>query len=307
MSQSLLDRVKAKRQSFAAKSNQLRPMTLQSAKNLVRILPNWAGTPDGDFFHDFANHYIKDAKGNMLAVYICTEGTFGRACDVCSELATILAETTDDAAIDLLKEARAGNRILVNAIIPTGSHPNAKTDPVLLSLPPTVFDMMLAAAEEAMESDSVNIFDLAAGHDFAVTKSGSGRDTKYGVTLSLKARKIDANVLEKAIDLDKYVEQEFEQGKLKALAQLRAVAIRSGVSLAALPGPSGTIEGFSRPGGGNSAALSAARPLDTDDVIEVDVTTVRAAKPSPKVESIPEASSESEIDEIEALLAELGQ
>jgi hypothetical protein len=322
---SLLDAIKNKRQAIAAKSGRERPAKLTSAKNMVRVLPRWDGDENGVFFQDFGQHFIKDKAGNIQAVYICTATTFGRPCDVCAQIAEISATTTDEDMVKVLSEAKSSSRMLVNAIYMNGTHANAKTEPVLLELPVTVVNDILGIMETYLEDHDLNLISLKDGYDVVITKSGTGRDTKYTVTPSPKAREIPAETLSKARDLEAYAKQEYDAGLQKAIASLKAVTNGS------LTGPSGAAYGTpaNRPAlsapTGNAATLAGTAPIDMDsleiDMAELDAVANAAAPTTPAptpapaaapaVETVaapsaPAANLSSELDELDALMREAG-
>jgi gp32 DNA binding protein like len=307
---SLLDAIKNKRSALAAKSGRERAVKLSSNKNLIRLLPNWTGAADGEFSQDFGQHFIKDKAGKIQAVYICTATTFGKQCEVCNEIARHAAETTDEDMVKVLSEARSSSRVLVNAIYMNGAHANAKTDPVLLELPPSVFGMILGIAETYLEDHGINIFDLAEGYDLVVNKTGSGRDTEYTVVAAPKPRAIPANTLEKARDLNAYAQQEYQAGLQKAIASLGAVMGGSGAPQ--LTGPSGGTPAQKPTAAQNLAAQA---PVDFDDVLEGELggdAPFPPADPAPVVQkpvvqkqaaaAAPAANVSDDLSELDALL-----
>jgi hypothetical protein len=313
---SLLESIKNKRQAIAAKSGRERPAKLTSAKNMIRLMPNWAGDENGSFSQDFGQHFIKDKNEAIQAVYICTATTFGRECAVCSEIARHSAEITDEDQAKILSDARSSSRVLVNAIYINGTHANAKTDPVLLELPVSVFNDILGIMENYLEDHDLNILDLKEGYDLVINKSGSGRETKYTVTPSPKARAIPAETLAKCKDLDAYAKQEYDAGLQKAIASLSAVVGRSS-STPALAGPKPDA-----PVRTQQQALSEQEPVNMD-VLEADYAEVPTdneppfdtqeeapvtrAKPAakPAAKPTPVATVDADLDDLDALVAEL--
>ncbi len=302
----LLERIKQSRQAIEAKKGRERPVKLGSQKNLVRILPNWKGEEDGEFSQEFGQHFIKDKAGNIQAVYICTATTFGDQCPVCAEIARHSTEVEDEDMVRVLSEARSSSRILVNAIYMNGSHPNAKTEPVLLELPPSVFGDVLGIAESYLEDFELNIFDLEGGYDLVITKSGSGRETRYNVTPAPKPRAIPADVLQKARDLNAYAKQEYDAGLQKALTSLNAV-----MGGRALPAPGGNKQIAQDKTESSSEKLANTAPVDMSDmeVIDGDFKEVEAPTPT-TVENKKAANTEPTVDddlaELDALLEEMG-
>ena len=315
---SLLEAIKNKRQAIAAKSGRERPTRLTSAKNIVRILPRWDGDQEGVFYQDFGQHFIKDKSGKVIAVYICTATTFGQECQVCAEIARHSASTVDEEMVQVLSEARSSSRVLVNAIYRNGTHANAKTDPVLLELPVSVLNDVLGIMETYLEDHDLNLISMAEGYDVVITKTGTGRDTKYTVTPSPKASEVPAEALSKCRNLEDYAKQEYDAGLQKALASLSAVA-----GGPALPGANGPMRTLSGPSAAPAAtptaeAPTAAQKLASQEPIDMDAleaeleaddvpTPAPAAAPAPaprKPAPAPAAEIDDDLADLDALLEE---
>ncbi|WEU67339.1 AAA family ATPase [Xanthomonas phage JGB6] len=59
--------------------------------------------------------------------------------------------TSDDDLLKTLKEGKSSKRVLVNALyLKGGKNDNADSVPVVLELPPTVFDSILATAQHSL-------------------------------------------------------------------------------------------------------------------------------------------------------------
>ena len=70
-------------------------------------------------------------------------------------------------------------------------------------------------------AEGVNIFDPDGGHDIIIRRQGSGRNTTYTVMAAPTASAIDKGYLEKAENLEDYVNQINEEKMRTALAALR--------------------------------------------------------------------------------------
>lgn len=220
---SLLEKINRERAKLQ-RGNANRPEKISSEKNLIRILPSWDGTVEGDFHQYWGQHFIKDTAGNLKAVYICTQTVFDEPCEVCNMIAQGAAATADEEILKALKEARSSNRVLVNALyLKGGKNDNPTTQPVVLELAPTVFDMILAAAQAYMEED-VNVFSLEEGVNFIVERTGTGFNTEYKVTPAPKSTKIDASVMDKVRNLRDWARQESETELNKAVTSVRVIA-----------------------------------------------------------------------------------
>lgn len=265
---SLLDLINQSRAKLQ-RGNVNRPEKISSDKNLVRILLHDVnGAPQ--LYQDWGQHFIKDQTGTLKAVYVCTQTNFDEPCAVCDALAEAQARTGDEELLKTLKDARSSKRILVNALyLKGGKHDNPETNPVVLDLPPTVWDAILATAGAFME-EGVNVFDEAEGHNFIIEKTGTGMNTEYKVTPSPKATAIKdaAGVKDKMKDLAAWARQESEAEKAKAVTSVRVISgtmdyASAGAGRAALPAPSS---------GSRLSAVSA-------DAIDADFVEVPSTKP----------------------------
>lgn len=219
---SLMDLIKSKK---AAINSGKRQKTIKPAdgRNRYRLLPGWrlkleAGELSGDptFYHDFGQHFIKDESGEMKAVYICTDKTFGKPCGVCNTIDTAIRSSSDDAMIKVMKEAKATGRILVNVLELDGDTPN---DPQILELAPSAF------------ADVLNIFtewgdisDLDEGKDIIIERSGKGIGTRYSVQIAAKSKTVAMDVWKKVANLDEYVAQESEEQAARAISNVKNIA-----------------------------------------------------------------------------------
>lgn len=212
-SKKLLEMVKSKHKAMARRE---RTVKCNPGKNRVRILPGWRAEQQEVFWHDFGQHYIKGDDGEVKAVYVCAEKTFGKPCTVCSSLAKAIKSSRDDTVVALLGDAKASERILVNALMLDGDDP---ATPVILELPPTVFKGVLALFEEWG-----NVIDSAEGRDLIITREGKGIGTKYTVSPAAKQSSLPTGVMGKLHNLDEYVAQENAEQQGRAIAAISSIA-----------------------------------------------------------------------------------
>lgn len=224
----LLALLKDKQQQLASR-NRAKTAKIPDGRSRWRILPSWRGGGDDQFWHDFAAHYVKNAKGEMQAVYVCVDKTYGRPCEICDAVAHAVKHATDDATMELLAQAKANGRVLVNAIHLDGPNP---TTVQILELAPTAFGMIVGIAAEYEEAGE-SIFDVTAGKDLVITREGAGKQTKYSVMPAAKTTPVGKDVLTKLHNLDDYVKQESSEQHLRAINAVRNVS-------GALPAPAGT-------------------------------------------------------------------
>ncbi|NQZ54730.1 MAG: hypothetical protein HRT93_10840 [Piscirickettsiaceae bacterium] len=267
---------KAIQQSSGRRQKTVKPV---SGKNKFRILPN-PGDEEGQFWQDFGQHFIKDTNDKLQAVYMCVEKTHERACPICEGIAQGINEAGDDEIIEALKESRSSSRVLVNALHLDGE--DAKT-PVILELSPTTFEKVLELMEEYG-----NVTSLSEGIDILITRSGTGLNTEYSVLPAAKSKPVDAAVLKNLHNLGEYVEQEYDEGRNKAIA---AVSNVSGLMLAAPPADKPLAKSLSAP---------------VEDSLDDDMYAESSAEEPKKEEAIAKADSdEISDDELDDMLASL--
>ncbi|MBE0438111.1 MAG: hypothetical protein IBX56_20210 [Methylomicrobium sp.] len=182
-------------------------------KSKWRILPSWRGLEEPLFTHAFGQHFIKDKNGEMVAVHVCLDKTYGKSCPICESLARGIRNAESDETLNLLKEAQSSGTFLMNALRIDGDEP---TVPVLLSLSPTTYEKVLDLIDQYAE-EGVDLLDVNEGYDVVISRTGKGLNTKYDLNAAVKPSKIPKSVLENLHDLDLYVKQEREADEQKAL------------------------------------------------------------------------------------------
>ena len=261
----MMQMLKDKKQSLKKSEKTVK---LAAGDNRVRILPGWrsidqkTGTVDADgdptFFHEFGQHYIKDAAGQMQAVYLCTNATFDKPCEVCSALSAASRHVTNDEDQKVLEEARANRVTLVNALLLDSTSPNT---PVILELKYSIFSKVIGIMEEWEASP----LDPENGQIFVMSRNGTGILTKYDVSLSPKKHRIAPEVLMKVVNLDEYVKQESAEQQRKAVSAVNALV---GIGFAPA----------ARSDSPTSVALPAPAAAAFSDVPDFPATPVAAAK-----------------------------
>lgn len=198
--------------------NRPRPEKLRDGKNRYRILPSWRKDGDETFFHSFGQHFIKNDKGEIVAVYICNSRTFGKTCEVCDSMRDALRSAATEEMRDMIKDWGASSLTLVNMIHRDGKDGEK---PMLFGLPTSVFDDIFKIAEEYWRENQVMIQDLKEGLDLIIERSGNGKNnTKYTVMVAPKSKPVDPSVMDRVVDIDEYVKQASEQGLQRALSEI---------------------------------------------------------------------------------------
>lgn len=305
---SLLDLIN-KRKAAVSQVKTLKP---NPGRNRYRILPSWRG-PDQQFWMDFGQHFIKDATGQVKAVYVCADKTFSKPCAVCDAIAHGIMASTDDLTKKRLEEARSTARVLLNVLHLDGPTPGQVQ---ILEIAPTVFNGNKGVGGIISQfTDWPDMIDLEKGADVIIEKSGTGKDTRYGVSV-VPGKPVDPSVMSQLHDLDKFVQQENDSGRNRALMSVSAI---SGV----LPAPSAASIETPNPGiftPVKSPAAAATSFTPSDDFEDIDAQQAAAlveletrsdtakaaavaATSSPPFDIAPEASSDPDLDD---LLKDLG-
>lgn len=264
----LSDLLKQKKQDLAAASGRGKKVAkIPDGKSRWRILASWRGAGEAQFWHDFGQHFVKNAANVLTAVYVCTEKTFGRPCPICEAIAAGTAGATDDMTMKLMKEARSAAKILVNAIHLDGPNP---TEVQILELGPTAFGMVCDIAQEYEENGDA-LFD----HDLIFGREGTGLNTKYTVmAAAVNKGAIPANP--KLNDLDAYVQQESQAAETKALNSVRTIA-------GLLPAPARTS------GLPVAAATAATLVTEEDEYATAPAPSKRAMPADDEITDVPDS------------------
>lgn len=264
----LMSLMKDKKASMARKDKASRP---KPGANRIVLLPGWRKEEQHVWFHEFGQHFLKNAAGEIKAVYPCAEATYGKPCAVCDGLAQAMRSTKDDELIKMLGEAKAGRDIMINALDLGGENPNT---PVPYAIKRGVFSDLVTLIEEW----GVQVFQK----ELVLTREGKGLNTKYSIQISPKDAVVPAAVLGALVDLDDYVKQESEEQQTRALSVIG--------QLVGLPAPTGSSTNADRPLTTSSALL-----LDNDQeagLLEMELT----GKGNPTPTAASTVSLEEELD-----------
>jgi hypothetical protein len=252
----LMAGIKAKKQSLVRRE---RAVSFKAGKTRIRVAPGWRPGEEHVWSHDFGQHFIKDAAGEIQAVYVCTDATFGKPCEVCGAVKHAMRAAESDEKSKMIAQAASGKTTLVNAFHLDSEEPNT---PKVTQVPSTLLTQLL----EIAETQPLEFFDLEKGHDIVVTRTGTNKnDTRYHAQMSIKpGTPIPAAALSKLTNLDEYVAQENEEQQRRAIGAINSIA---GV----LPAPSApmTTAGAlaappTAPITARAAATTAPDPLDTE-------------------------------------------
>lgn len=210
----LMELMKKKKQALKQKPKTLKP---NSGANRYILLPGWRKGEEHIWFHDFGQHYVKNAAGEIQAVYVCADKTYGNPCPICDGLSKAIKMTSDDDTVALLKEAASGQSYLFN-VLALDSDDDAT--PQILEVRKSVFSQIVDLIEEW----GAAVFDPESPQIITITRDGKGLNTKYTVQISPKKHTLPKGTMSKLNNLDDYVRQENEEQQRRALSAINNVA-----------------------------------------------------------------------------------
>jgi hypothetical protein len=268
----LLELLRSKQKELSAKKSRDNTVKLPNGSSRWRILSHWSGDENAGLpTHDYGKHFIKDFSGEVQAVYICTSKTFGKSCPVCDAITKAELTATDDNAKNLIRNSKAAQRYLVNAVRRTDK--GYEQEVIILELPSGAFDDVISLAAQ-YASDGINIFSMAEGYDVIFNREGTGLKTKYKAMLAPKSTPMDASYLAKAANLSDYVQQEYEEGKTKALVALQNLSGASTPMLPASVSKARSDVAELMPATGKASVTPSMSKKADDDVLDVDLSEV---------------------------------
>jgi hypothetical protein len=210
----LMEMMKAKKASLKQKAKTIKP---NPGANRYIILPGWRKGDETTFWHDFGQHYVKNAAGEIQAVYPCLDKTYGNPCPICDGLSHAIKSTSDDATVALLKEAASGQSYLLNVL---ALDMDDDATPQILEIRKSAFGQVVDIIDEW----GMAIFDPESPQIIVISREGKGLMTKYTAQVSPKKHPMPPGVLKKLNDLDDYVKQESEEQRHRALSAINNVA-----------------------------------------------------------------------------------
>lgn len=210
----LMELMKNKKSALKQKAKTLKP---NPGPNRYVLLGGWRKGEEHVWWHDFGQHYIKNAAGEIQAVYPCMDKTYGNPCPICEGLSKAMRATADDETQALLKDAASGQSYLFNVLALDSTEPGT---PQILEVRKTVFSQIVDLIEEW----GANVFDPSEPQIITINRDGKGLNTKYTVQISPKRHPMPAGVYSKLNNLDDYVKQESEEQQRRALTAINSVA-----------------------------------------------------------------------------------
>lgn len=208
-----------------------RPVKPAPGQSRWRILPPWKKGGDR-IFRTYGQHFIKGPDGKIAGAFVCPSASAEEpgsvSCVHCDEVAAVARLSKDDDVLRTVREFRAGETYLFNAIRTDGDE---KDKVVLLSLPGSLANTYFQTLASYLREE-INILDPNEGRDIIVNRTGTGLTTKYSMTVAPKSSKVPKEVLDNLIDIDGYIEKETNRGKTniaKFIPALTSVARHVGL------------------------------------------------------------------------------
>lgn len=184
--------------------------------NRYRILYGWSEGNEHVYYHSFGQHFLKNAKDEVIAVYQCLNSTYGQTCPVCDSLQRAVRSTMDDETMELLTNAKSGKSILLNVLALDSDTPNT---PVILEVTYGTFRLIVDQCEE-WEGKPIE----PTGNIIIINREGVGLATKYSVSVSPKVTTIPDATYKLLHNLDEYVKQESDERRSKMLGAINGLS-----------------------------------------------------------------------------------
>lgn len=222
---SLLEQIKAKRQQIAnAGQRDKRPYKFKNAKTTIRILPTWNASGEGLFYRDFAEHWIKNREGKVLAVVADSGVCNGVPCPVKPMLWDLVNSARNEAEKKHYKDMIGSSRILVNALVLDDPDVNPN-EPELINFSTSLFDDILAQMETFMEKYGKDCLSLEEGYDFIVSynKNAPSPSQVYGGSFAPVSSKVDISKVGALTDLDAFVERKLADSE-RAINAVKSIS-----------------------------------------------------------------------------------
>lgn len=231
---SVKDRIAAKRGAIAAnKSKGVRVYKWKPGKTLFRILP---ATDGGDWDRRFGKMWLKSFDGQQKFSIGDRDITFGQADPIKDMIFKAMRAAPTEELKEHYKDMLAATKNVFQVLIISvngAADPDApNTEPQIVEVSETQFDNILAQFEAYTDMDPE--YDLAgkdSGHLFTCEKTGSGFDTKYTFLATPQKAPLKQEIIDKAHDLDAWIQGEFEGLEAKAIEFLGKLNGAAGISV----------------------------------------------------------------------------
>ena len=190
-------------------------------KNSYIILPGWSAEDRTQFWHDFGQHFVKNAKGELDGnVVLCPNKTHdGQPCAVCDAISDAIRMSQSEDQQKLLEEASSAQQYLLNVLV-VGKDGSLNERPQTLQVGKKIFTSFLEIVQEWGEK----IFDPANPQTVVITRAGTGMSTEYTVQPGSKTFNVDIEqVLKTAPNLDDFVASQGTDKSEKAIGVIESI------------------------------------------------------------------------------------
>lgn len=283
---SVADRLAARRGKIAAsRSKGQRLYKWKPGKTVFRILPD---KENGDFDRPYGLTWIKSFDGQQKLSIGDRYVTYGEDDPIRDMIFTAMRESPTEEIKKHFQEMLASARSVFQVLIITvngAPDPDAPADtPQLVDVSQTQIENIIA--QFMTYSDMDPTYDLASkdrGHLFSCEKSGTGFDTKYSFLATPQVFPIGDDVIAKMIDLDGWIEGEFEGREQKARELLAKTGAAAGMNI-----------------GANVTAITSGGTPSNLQIADATVTTANTGMSAAAVTTIIDAEIEEVPDEVVA-------
>ena len=287
------DRILKNRENIAAnRSKGMRSYKFKNGVTKLRILP-LVDDPSQPFERKFGKTYLKSFDNKQFLGIIDRSITFDEPSDPVRELIfDAMRQAPDQETKDHYRDMLASTRYVFNALILDGDPDQKPNEPVIIEVSETQFDEIMSQFLIWSEDDPD--YDLAAlktGHVFSVEKTGSGLDTRYNWQATPKKAPLNAKVLDKAHDLDAWIQSQIEGLEEKALEFMGRLNAAVGIETT-IQGPSLTASDSAKQKAKNAASNVGEEAVTSQ--IEEDIEDAEIEELVEEVEA--EAASKQEDD-----------
>jgi len=282
---SIKERLAQKRGEIAAnKSKGVRTYKWKPGKTLFRIIPPTDGSLDFD--RKFGKMWLKSFDGQQKFSIGDRDITFGESDPIKDMIFRAMREAPNEEVREHYKEMLAATKHVFQVYILSvngAPDPDAPADkPQIVEVSETQFDKILGQFE--IYSDMDETHDLASkerGHVFMCEKAGTGFDTTYTFAATPKPMPLTDAQVAAQMDIDAWIQGEFEGLEAKAVEFLGKLNGAAGISVA-------VNAGLLRGTGSNAAApAQIASTAQTDPASGISSATVTKIIDS-EIEEIPD-------------------
>lgn len=314
------ERILARRAGIAAnRSKGLKPYKFKGGTTSFRILP-LSTAPGEPFERKYGKTYLKSFDGQNFFGIGDRSITYDEPSDPIRELIfDAMRQAVDPETKEHYRKMLASTRYIFNALI-LDDKDQSPTDPVLIEVSEGAFDSVMAQFEVWCEDNpDYDLASLADGHVFKVEKSGQGLDTKYTFTATPKKAPLNEKILEKVIDLDAWIQSQFEGLEAKALEFLgrlngaAGITTNAGLLTAAKSTAQIATNATSSTTPSNVSTAAVTTVIDDEDTAQVEVIEDAVIEDTPAADDTPvvepetaqAAAAPADSNEIDDILASL--